>query len=213
MSTGAPPRRVAAAGGPSLVSSVQSVQFSSVSVVRCARNARDTFLRGAESHRDIRSGRRALPFAVAPFHSFILSLARPSVRPFVHSFIHIYILRNPDARRRERKRRPTAWRAAMANLRQTPLTCSGHTRPVVHLAFSDVTGSGYYLISACKGIFPLLSPSRPLSNVVRESAPQSRISPTARSIGTFDSRSPWPRFLPPAHLAQGSSTSRLDGRP
>lgn len=39
----------------------------------------------------------------------------------------------------------------MANLRQTPLTCSGHTRPVVHLAFSDITESGYYLISACKG--------------------------------------------------------------
>jgi hypothetical protein len=39
----------------------------------------------------------------------------------------------------------------MANLRQTPLTCSGHTRPVVHLAFSDVTECGYFLISACKG--------------------------------------------------------------
>lgn len=42
-------------------------------------------------------------------------------------------------------------RAKMSSLRQTPLTCSGHTRPVVHLAFSDVTESGYYLISACKG--------------------------------------------------------------
>lgn len=39
----------------------------------------------------------------------------------------------------------------MANLRQTPLTCSGHTRPVVHLDFSGVTESGYFLISACKG--------------------------------------------------------------
>lgn len=39
----------------------------------------------------------------------------------------------------------------MANLRQTPLTCSGHTRPVVYLDFSAVTDSGYYLISACKG--------------------------------------------------------------
>ncbi|XP_011301387.1 serine-threonine kinase receptor-associated protein [Fopius arisanus] len=44
----------------------------------------------------------------------------------------------------------------MANLRQTPLTCSGHTRPVVHLAFSDVTDSGYYLISACKDGKPML---------------------------------------------------------
>lgn len=39
----------------------------------------------------------------------------------------------------------------MANLRQTPLTCSGHTRPVVDLAFSDITECGYFLISACKG--------------------------------------------------------------
>nr|CAH7746744.1 unnamed protein product [Callosobruchus chinensis] len=44
----------------------------------------------------------------------------------------------------------------MANLRQTPLTCSGHTRPVVHLDFSDVTNSGYYLISACKDGKPML---------------------------------------------------------
>ncbi|KAE8738473.1 hypothetical protein FOCC_FOCC016032 [Frankliniella occidentalis] len=44
----------------------------------------------------------------------------------------------------------------MANLRQTPLTCSGHTRPVVHLAFSDVTDTGYYLISACKDGKPML---------------------------------------------------------
>lgn len=40
--------------------------------------------------------------------------------------------------------------AAMA-MRQTPLTCSGHTRPVVDLAFSGVTPYGYFLISACKG--------------------------------------------------------------
>lgn len=39
----------------------------------------------------------------------------------------------------------------MSTLRQTPLTCSGHTRPVVHLAFSDINDSGYYMISACKG--------------------------------------------------------------
>ena len=42
-------------------------------------------------------------------------------------------------------------RSNMANLRQTPLTCSGHTRPVVDLAFSDITPYGYFLISACKG--------------------------------------------------------------
>ncbi|XP_075230605.1 serine-threonine kinase receptor-associated protein wmd [Lycorma delicatula] len=44
----------------------------------------------------------------------------------------------------------------MANLRQTPLTCSGHTRPVVNLAFSDVTEFGYFLISACKDGKPML---------------------------------------------------------
>lgn len=44
----------------------------------------------------------------------------------------------------------------MANLRQTPLTCSGHTRPVVHLDFSAVTECGYFLISACKDGKPML---------------------------------------------------------
>ncbi|CAB0038967.1 unnamed protein product [Trichogramma brassicae] len=44
----------------------------------------------------------------------------------------------------------------MANLRQTPLTCSGHTRPVVHLHFSDITETGYYVISACKDGKPML---------------------------------------------------------
>ncbi|XP_014256554.1 serine-threonine kinase receptor-associated protein [Cimex lectularius] len=44
----------------------------------------------------------------------------------------------------------------MANLRQTPLTCSGHTRPVVHLAFSDITESSYLLISASKDGKPML---------------------------------------------------------
>lgn len=43
-------------------------------------------------------------------------------------------------------------------MRQTPLTCSGHTRPVVDLAFSGITPYGYFLISACKGE---LSPRRP----------------------------------------------------
>lgn len=44
----------------------------------------------------------------------------------------------------------------MANLKQIPLTCGGHTRPVVHLDFSDVTKEGYYLISACKDGKPML---------------------------------------------------------
>ena len=43
-----------------------------------------------------------------------------------------------------------------SNLRQTPLTCSGHTRPVVFLAFSEFNSNdaaNYYCISACKGNF------------------------------------------------------------
>lgn len=36
--------------------------------------------------------------------------------------------------------------------RVIPLTCSGHTRPVVDIQFSTITPEGkYFLISACKG--------------------------------------------------------------
>lgn len=38
--------------------------------------------------------------------------------------------------------------------KQTPLTCSGHTRPVVDLGFSEITEDGYFMISACKGNLP-----------------------------------------------------------
>merc|ERR1711970_34756 len=45
----------------------------------------------------------------------------------------------------------------MSSLRQTPLTCSGHTRPVVFLAFSEINSDGiYYSISACKDGKPML---------------------------------------------------------
>eukprot|EP00040_Diaphanoeca_grandis_P025063 m.138429 g.138429 ORF g.138429 m.138429 type:complete len:320 (-) comp29994_c1_seq1:42-1001(-) len=44
----------------------------------------------------------------------------------------------------------------MATARQTPLTCSGHTRPVVDLTFSPVTPDGFFLISACKDGKPIL---------------------------------------------------------
>lgn len=45
------------------------------------------------------------------------------------------------------------------SMRQTPLTCSGHTRPVVFLAFSDLNPddvADYYCISACKDGKPML---------------------------------------------------------
>merc|ERR1712004_674611 len=47
--------------------------------------------------------------------------------------------------------------ARMSSLRQTPLTYSGHTRPVVFLAFSEINSDGiYYSISACKDGKPML---------------------------------------------------------
>ena len=45
------------------------------------------------------------------------------------------------------------------NLRQTPLTCSGHTRPVVFLSFSEFNPedeANYYSIFACKDGKPML---------------------------------------------------------
>ncbi|XP_060084354.1 serine-threonine kinase receptor-associated protein-like [Ylistrum balloti] len=44
----------------------------------------------------------------------------------------------------------------MTGMRQTPLTCSGHTRPVTDLAFSESTPFGYFLVSACKDGKPML---------------------------------------------------------
>lgn len=46
-----------------------------------------------------------------------------------------------------------------SNLRQTPLTCSGHTRPVVFIAFSEFNpkdAANYYCIAACKDGKPML---------------------------------------------------------
>ncbi|ESO12589.1 hypothetical protein HELRODRAFT_184835 [Helobdella robusta] len=44
----------------------------------------------------------------------------------------------------------------MTSMRQNPLTCSGHTRPVVHLSFSRITPDGYFVISASKDAKPML---------------------------------------------------------
>ena len=43
-----------------------------------------------------------------------------------------------------------------SSLRQIPITCSGHTRPVVDLRFSDMTPYSYFLESACKDGKPML---------------------------------------------------------
>lgn len=42
------------------------------------------------------------------------------------------------------------------SLKQQPITCPGHTRPVVFLDFSKIVESQYYLISACKDGKPML---------------------------------------------------------
>eukprot|EP00096_Caligus_rogercresseyi_P008280 TRINITY_DN2685_c0_g1_i1.p1 TRINITY_DN2685_c0_g1~~TRINITY_DN2685_c0_g1_i1.p1 ORF type:complete len:337 (-),score=120.55 TRINITY_DN2685_c0_g1_i1:675-1685(-) len=49
--------------------------------------------------------------------------------------------------------------APPVSLRQTPLTCHGHTRPVTFLAFSGLPEEGsseYYCITACKDGLPML---------------------------------------------------------
>ncbi|KAI9140679.1 WD40-repeat-containing domain protein [Paraphysoderma sedebokerense] len=40
--------------------------------------------------------------------------------------------------------------------KQHPLTCSGHTRPVVDIQFSNIIDDEYYLVSACKDGKPML---------------------------------------------------------
>ncbi|KAJ3158894.1 hypothetical protein HK101_001216 [Irineochytrium annulatum] len=46
---------------------------------------------------------------------------------------------------------------ASGSSRQIPLTCTGHTRPVVDLSFSSYTHTGdFFLISACKDSIPIL---------------------------------------------------------
>jgi len=40
--------------------------------------------------------------------------------------------------------------------KQTPLTCTGHTRPVVDLDFSSATDDGFFIVSACKDGKPML---------------------------------------------------------
>jgi len=54
-------------------------------------------------------------------------------------------------------------------IRQTPVTCHGHSRPVVALEFSDQTPDGYYLISASK-----------------DGKPQLRVGSTGDWLGTFE---------------------------
>ncbi|KAJ3044344.1 hypothetical protein HK097_001537 [Rhizophlyctis rosea] len=56
------------------------------------------------------------------------------------------------------KRSPTPQESSSSSgPRQIPLTCTGHTRPVVDLGFSGFTYTGdFFLISACKDSIPIL---------------------------------------------------------
>lgn len=72
--------------------------------------------------------------------------------------------------------------------KQIPLTCPGHTRPVVDLAFSDPTdGGSYYLISGCKGkcIFSSL-----LGLLYNANGTVSAISQGEKNSSTYDSITP-----------------------
>lgn len=86
---------------------------------------------------------------------------QPSKVSSCHSCLHNHIYQPYTAHR------PTIDRTTtnMANLRQVPLTCSGHTRPVVHLDFSDITDCGYFLISACKGAYSIYPTYRIISSL------------------------------------------------
>lgn len=52
---------------------------------------------------------------------------------------------------------PAPQASALPVTRSVPLTCSGHTRPVVHLEFSDLQDDGTYtLLSSCKDGNPMM---------------------------------------------------------
>lgn len=46
--------------------------------------------------------------------------------------------------------------ATPTTLRQIPITCNGHTRPVVDLCYSEITPYSYFIVSACKDGKPML---------------------------------------------------------
>ena len=70
--------------------------------------------------------------------------------------------------------------------RQAPLNCSGHTRPVVDLSFSDITSDGSFIISACKGTMTrgkFLPKKSPFS---ADGKPMLRQGETGDWVGTFE---------------------------
>ncbi len=82
--------------------------------------------------------------------------------------------------------------AAAAAWRPQPLTCTGHTRPVVDLAFSQVTPDGYFLISACKGAAAARAGGRAGASeltVGADGLPMLRNGQTGDWLGTFQGHS------------------------
>lgn len=76
------------------------------------------------------------------------------------------------------------------NNRIIPLTCSGHTRPVVDLQFSPMQSDGkYYLISACKGKYTISATWQLVaytgSCLLSDGNPMLRDGQTGDWIGTF----------------------------
>lgn len=76
--------------------------------------------------------------------------------------------------------------AAPAAAKQTPLTCSGHTRPVVDLTYSPITPDGYFLISACKGKTGLLTTSSSTQRHHVDGKPMLRKGDVGDWLGTFE---------------------------
>lgn len=61
-----------------------------------------------------------------------------------------------EALSKTRPNKMTSSSSSSTSLRQIPITCNGHTRPVVDLRYSEITPYSYFIISACKDGKPML---------------------------------------------------------
>jgi len=70
---------------------------------------------------------------------------------------------------------------AMQAPANAPLVCHGHSRPINHLEYSNVTEDGVFLISSSKGADPPLGMSHP--DPPPETRPRRAKKPSPPSIG------------------------------